>query len=567
MAVADSLLDAYRRADAAGKLQAAQQVVDYCLNEDLLDGPSPRLISTLPTDSLSMNVYYAAERFYYHNAYFKECLNYIGQALPLAQQGHNRRLLATLLCDRTYCLFKQGLLTEAATAGQQALDFCKQHHEDLQTARAYLYLAIVNYGIPQIDQAKLFVQKAIDTDRRIGSNRNTHNILGIACEIYSFAKETDRAISYGQQAVEAARSIGYDEGVVNHLSQLSYAYNRQGDYQRGLATAQQAVSAVEKMDVPDRNLLAISLEYVAYNLLDMKRNSEAVPVLLRAIDLQREVGNTRSVCYDHKALAEAYEPDEPQKAVDALRVYEHLADSIHNAGLAQALGEANAKMHNDELQQQNSQLMQLYVSSKQQKRIIFFVWVAVIMLLTVVIVYLQRLVKKKRNTSPSFVEVADEQVINNRITEQLSAFNTETVTSTSTSTSSPSPLPTHPSPLTASPSPSSVDDDLQFLDQLHHLVLDNIRSSHTDVAHLAPLMAMSKTHLRRKISAVTGQSAAKYIMSLRIEEAKRQLARYPEVTIAEVAYDTGFADSTHFIRVFRRYTDMTPAQYAKTLSA
>ena len=75
--------------------------------------------------------------------------------------------------------------------------------------------------------------------------------------------------------MEAARAIGYDEGVVNHLSQLSYAYNRQGDYQRGLEAAQQAMDFVEKMEMPDRNLLAISLEYVAYNLLDMKRNAEA----------------------------------------------------------------------------------------------------------------------------------------------------------------------------------------------------------------------------------------------------------------------------------------------------
>ncbi|MBO7109429.1 MAG: hypothetical protein J6V97_04985, partial [Prevotella sp.] len=353
----DSLLHAYHRASTTNKHKMAQQLIDFCLADDQLTPKELLLTPSMPADSIDFLVNYAVERFYYSKAYFTECLQHIGLALPLAE-NNNPELHAMLLCDRGYCLFKQGQLTQAATACQEAMQYCQQQGCTMQLARAYLYLAIVNYGIPQIDEAKRFVEKAIETDRSMGTNQNTHNILGIACEIYSYAGQTDLAVSYGEQAVKAARAIGYEEGVVNHLSQLSYAYNRQGDYVRGLATAQQAVEDVERMDVPDRNLLAISLEYVAYNLLDMKRGAEAVPVLLRAIDLESEVGNKRSVCYDYKALAEAYEPDEPRKAVAALRQYIRMADSIHNAALAEALGQANAELHNDELQEENGQLQQ-----------------------------------------------------------------------------------------------------------------------------------------------------------------------------------------------------------------
>ena len=107
--------------------------------------------------------------------------------------------------------------------------------------------------------------------------------------------------------------------------------------------------------------------------------------------------------------------------------------------------------------------------------------------------------------------------------------------------------------------------DQRFLENLHKLVLEGMKEQHTDVEHLAPLMAMSQTQLRRKISAITGYSPAKYIMQLRIEEAKRLLRQYPAVTIIEVAFSTGFADNAHFTKVFHRYTDMTPMQYIKSI--
>lgn len=329
------------------------------------------------------------------------------RALPLAD-GNDVELKATLLCDRCYCLFKHGRMTEAIEAGQQAMQFCLSLGPSVYLARAYLYLAICNNSLPNPPQAKLFIQKAIDVDEQIGTNSNSHNILGIACEIYAIGQEPEKAIEYGRRAVEAARAIGYEEGVVNHLSQLSYAYNRQGDYLRGLEVARQAVEAVEKMNVPDRNLLAISLEYVAYNLLDMKRNAEAVPILLRAIKLEQEVGNTRSVCYDYKSLAEAYEPDEPRQAVTALRKYITMADSIHNAQMSEALGKANAEFRNNELQDENSM-------RRRQNQLIIVAASAVALLLLAVIafvVYAYRL-RGKINRSLRQQQLAQEAFFTN----------------------------------------------------------------------------------------------------------------------------------------------------------
>ena len=358
----DSLLAVYEKGDVRQRMAVAREVVAMSQEQDELMAKPLTLSDGMPADSLNFIVYYAAERFYYLNSYFKESLDLIDRALTVAP-GNDAELHATLLCDRGYCMFKTGHNAEAAQAELQAERFAREHGQLFALARSYNYMAIIDISLGLTDEAKHFVEKALETDALTGSDRNTHNYLGIACEVYNVANEPDRAVEYGQQAVEAARKIGYDAGVVNHLSQLSYAYNRQGNLEKALEMSREAVSTVEQMPIVDRNLLAISLEYVAFNLLDMKRNGEAVPVIRRAIALQQEVGNTRSVCYDHKSLAEALEPSDPRGALTALRRYSQMMDSLHNDEMHAVLSRANAELHNTELQDENSQ-------ERRQKRLI-----------------------------------------------------------------------------------------------------------------------------------------------------------------------------------------------------
>ena len=410
----DSLLTAYQQSQGEQRLALGRSIIATGEGHDDLISIPLTVSTTMPRDSVDFMVYFAAERFYYLNSYFEESLALIDRALALSSgataeastpqaadagatsQAHlrctnNAELHATLLCDRGYCLFKTGRNAEAAEAELTAERFAREHRLLLPLARSYNYLAIIDISLGYTDEAKHFVEKAIETDALTGSDRNTHNYLGIACEVYNVANEPDRAVEYGLQAVEAARKIGYDAGVVNHLSQLSYAYNRQGNLEKALEMSQQAVATVEQMPIVDRNLLAISLEYVAFNLLDMKRNGEAVPVIRRAIALQQEVGNTRSVCYDHKSLAEALEPSDPRGALAALRRYSQMMDSLHNDEMHAVLSRANAELRNTELQDENSQ-------ERRQKRLIISAFLLVGLLSIAVIAALVYAIRTRNRT-------------------------------------------------------------------------------------------------------------------------------------------------------------------------
>lgn len=373
----DSLLNAYEQGSHTQKTDVGRQLIElYERYDAFLDG-APQLAATMPEDSVNLLVYYATDRFYVINAYYKEALDYNERAQKCNSQ-QQPDIHATLLCDRSYCLYKTAQLAQAAEAGQQAVAYCRQTGNLLQLSRAYLYLSMINVNISVKNrpQAKKFIIKAIETNRKAGPNRQLHNTLGVACEIFCGAGEVEKAIDFGLQAVKAAEEMGYDAGVANHLAQLSYAYNRNREFEKGLEMAERSIKMVESMDIPDRNLLAIAMEYKGWNLLDMGHNAEAAAVLREAAAIESEVGNSRTVCYDWKVICEALEPIDPQGALQALKRYTAMADSMHTAQLQEALGQANASFRNDELQEENAQ-------ERRMNRIIVFGGLAVIALLLI----------------------------------------------------------------------------------------------------------------------------------------------------------------------------------------
>lgn len=82
---------------------------------------------------------------------------------------------------------------------------------------------------------------------------------------------------------------------------------------------------------------------------------------------------------------------------------------------------------------------------------------------------------------------------------------------------------------------------------------------------LAESVGMSRAHLHRKLKELTNLSARDFIRSIRMKQAARLLSEN-NLTIAEVAYATGFSNASHFSTVFKDYFGQTPTQYVKSSS-
>jgi len=113
-------------------------------------------------------------------------------------------------------------------------------------------------------------------------------------------------------------------------------------------------------------------------------------------------------------------------------------------------------------------------------------------------------------------------------------------------------------------SPRHVDDCETRLsqDQMRRLV-DYVQANFTNsisVSELAELVHMRPSHFARVFKASFGVTPYRFIMRERIETAKDMLTT-TKLSASQVAMAFGFASQSHFLKVFRQFTGVTPKQY------
>jgi DNA-binding response OmpR family regulator len=101
-----------------------------------------------------------------------------------------------------------------------------------------------------------------------------------------------------------------------------------------------------------------------------------------------------------------------------------------------------------------------------------------------------------------------------------------------------------------------------FLKKIYDLVQENLQDADFGYSQLANKMFLSESQLYRKIKALTGRSTAIHIRSIRLHKAKELLLNC-ELTIAEVAFETGFNDPSYFSRCFNEEFKTSPSNFRK----
>ncbi|MGC9944532.1 MAG: AraC family transcriptional regulator [Verrucomicrobiota bacterium] len=81
-----------------------------------------------------------------------------------------------------------------------------------------------------------------------------------------------------------------------------------------------------------------------------------------------------------------------------------------------------------------------------------------------------------------------------------------------------------------------------------------------DLNQLAAQAGVSKFYFSRLFKNAMGVSPSRYLLTLRMDEAKR-LLRETKRSVVDVALDVGFANPSHFARFFRRETGHSPSDY------
>ena len=82
------------------------------------------------------------------------------------------------------------------------------------------------------------------------------------------------------------------------------------------------------------------------------------------------------------------------------------------------------------------------------------------------------------------------------------------------------------------------------------------------VEEMAALVGLGTTLFNEKVKSYSGFSPINYLINIRISEAIKLLKR-PEISLTDIALDTGFYSSQHFSTTFKKLTGYTPSEFRK----
>lgn len=103
----------------------------------------------------------------------------------------------------------------------------------------------------------------------------------------------------------------------------------------------------------------------------------------------------------------------------------------------------------------------------------------------------------------------------------------------------------------------------RWLRQAREILKEQFDKNLTLVA-LSESVGVHPTHLAREFRRFYGCSVGEYVRRRRVEIASHQISN-TNISLAEIALAAGFFDQSHFVRVFKSQTGMTPQEYRKSL--
>lgn len=107
---------------------------------------------------------------------------------------------------------------------------------------------------------------------------------------------------------------------------------------------------------------------------------------------------------------------------------------------------------------------------------------------------------------------------------------------------------------------SSIDE--KFINKAKEIVEKHISESEFNVEQFAEEMNLSSVVLRRKIKAVTNQSATQFVRKYRLQKAANLLQNSAD-TVSNIAYQVGFESLSYFTRAFQEEFGKLPSEYGK----
>lgn len=112
---------------------------------------------------------------------------------------------------------------------------------------------------------------------------------------------------------------------------------------------------------------------------------------------------------------------------------------------------------------------------------------------------------------------------------------------------------------------TGFDLDKKLIQKATHAIEENLQNPNFGVDDLAAELAISRSHLHRKLKSLTDQSATEFIRYVKVQYAIR-LMKQKKMPVNEIGFMAGFNSHSYFTKSFKRFTGHSPSDFQRMLN-
>ena len=381
----------------------------------------------------------------------------------------------------------------------------------------------------QPKEAEQYVLRGLEMARQSGLDHRMAVVQGMASEVYHALGQDTLAVDFAEEAYQTELRLQRPHKAMIRLSQKATALAGMKRYPEARDALLQAIAFFRQHEGL-RQSLGISLNKLGLAYIGLNQTDSAVGSFREAAVIFQELGDHYNEMHARQGLYETLWDSQPDSAHEELKRFNALRDSVYDLASAESLSRYNAEFGNDFLKRQNA-------AERAARNRIIAVSLILFVLLSIATLcfwsYRRRQLQRIRQL------LTDLEASHLAPQQETAAPDTETASADV-------------------PVKSAVD---SFLAEVNAVVMRLMPEGQLDNARVAAELNLSPSQFRRRLQQASGLTPANYVLTVRMDEAKRLLAQYPKYNINEVALRCGFADNAHFTHVFQRLFGMTPSEY------
>jgi AraC-like DNA-binding protein len=450
---------------------------------------------------------------------------------------------------------------DADQAYLKSLEIARRLGDSLSIHESYINLGLLSALLARYETSKGYLKPALSYFQRTNDPRNTALCLRNFANLSLLEENEEDCMRYYNLALQEIRKIGTEVDALETEVDFNWALLKFKRYPLLKSRQERIRPLIEKAGISSGITGTYHLIQGYYYLETRSGYSEAEASFDKAYQIFLEQKSMRQLATVQEGRLSLYaQTGNIAKHRSLLADYTRILEENFLAINADQVGSLN-NIHKLELQKLEIEQLTSKLASDRVIKILLFVLLGVILVAFVIFARGYRLInRQKRRIHEKNIE----------LTELVKLLkNGRTVSSANNGDPLPDPSDNAAADIAGQTSLDLKLDafdkeyDRQVLEKVEQLITQKQLYLKPDlkIGDVADALQLNEKEISKAINDIRDQRFTTYINYYRIDLAKELLITYPQDTIKEITFKTGFSSQPQFQRKFKELTGLTPEQF------